>query len=161
MLDRRSIGRTSAPQLNEVEKGAIRRFADAIGDDNSIHRDDAAAKAAGYPGIVAPPSFAATLPSGSSAAALLGVAASDIVHREEAIELSRPVLAGDRLWVTSRVTEIREENTGVGIKRDVAAVEDEARDERGELVFRTRREYVFRPGRELPPPAPPHTVPQD
>ncbi len=161
MLDRRAVGRQAPPHLNEVEKGAIRRFAEAVGDDNPVHREESAAKAQGHATVVAPPTFAATLVSGQSVGALLGVAMSDIVHREQLIELSRPILAGDKIWVTSRVAEIKEENTGVGIKRDVATVEDEGRDEKGDIVFRARREYVFRPGRELPPPAAPHTVPQD
>jgi acyl dehydratase len=161
MLDRRAVGRTAAPHLNEVEKGDIRRFAESLGDDSSVFRDEAAAQAAGHPGIVAPPTFATTLQSGSPASHLLGVAASDLTQREHALQLVRPIIAGDRIWVTSRIVEIKEENTGVGIKRDVAAIEDEGRDEKGEVVFRGRREYVFRSGRELPPPAAPYTVPQD
>ena len=32
MLDKNAVGRSSPPTLNEVEKGAIRRFAEALGD---------------------------------------------------------------------------------------------------------------------------------
>jgi 5-methyltetrahydrofolate--homocysteine methyltransferase len=39
MLDRAAVGRTTPPTLNEVERGAIRRFAEALGDYNPIYFD--------------------------------------------------------------------------------------------------------------------------
>jgi len=54
MLDKSLIGRQSEPVLHEVEKGAIRRFAEALGDPNPLALDEVAARAAGYPGLVAP-----------------------------------------------------------------------------------------------------------
>ena len=47
MLDKSLIGRESETTVVEVEKGAIRRFAEAIGDANPIYADEAAARAAG------------------------------------------------------------------------------------------------------------------
>ena len=58
MLDRRLVGRTTAPGKNLVERGAVRRFAEAIGEDHPVHRSERAARALGYPGIIAPPTFA-------------------------------------------------------------------------------------------------------
>jgi len=40
MLDKNAIGRSSPPTLNEVEKGAIRRFAEALGDFNPMYYDE-------------------------------------------------------------------------------------------------------------------------
>ena len=53
------IGKGTRPVVFEVERGQIRRFANAIGEDNSIHLDEKAAKSAGFPSIVATPTFAA------------------------------------------------------------------------------------------------------
>ena len=61
MLDKSLIGRESEPVVHDVEKGAIRRFAEALGDPNPIYVDEEAARAAGYPALVAPPTFAAAL----------------------------------------------------------------------------------------------------
>jgi len=47
MLDKNAIGRSSPPTLNEVEKGAIRRFAEALGDFNPMYYDEEYARAAG------------------------------------------------------------------------------------------------------------------
>src|SRR5690606_41628823 len=41
----------------EVGRAKIAEFADAIGDDNPLHRDVEAAKEAGYPDVIAPPTF--------------------------------------------------------------------------------------------------------
>jgi hypothetical protein len=41
-----------------VEAGHILAFADAIGDENPVYRDEEAAMAAGLEGIIAPPTFA-------------------------------------------------------------------------------------------------------
>ncbi len=42
---------------NAVEAGKIRLFCKAIGEDDPIYSDEAAAKAAGYRGVTAPPTF--------------------------------------------------------------------------------------------------------
>ena len=46
-----------ATEPYEVGREKIREFADAIGDDNPAYRDKAAAKALGYPDVIAPPTF--------------------------------------------------------------------------------------------------------
>jgi acyl dehydratase len=43
--------------LGRVDAIAFQRYAVAVGDMNAIYFDDAAARAAGYPGIVAPPNY--------------------------------------------------------------------------------------------------------
>jgi acyl dehydratase len=43
--------------LGEITALAFQRYAIAVGDPNPIYFDDAAARAAGYPGVVAPPNF--------------------------------------------------------------------------------------------------------
>jgi acyl dehydratase len=45
MLDRSLVGRESEPVVVEVERGMIRRFAEALGDANPIYVDEAAAGA--------------------------------------------------------------------------------------------------------------------
>ena len=52
-----AIGVESAPALNEVEKGAIRKFAQAVGDPNPLWQDEEYAKKGPYGRIVAPPTF--------------------------------------------------------------------------------------------------------
>ena len=51
------IGFTWVSPAIEIEKGMIKRFAEAIGDDNLLWRDDQYAKMNGYGGRIAPPTF--------------------------------------------------------------------------------------------------------
>lgn len=56
-IDRTLIGQFSTPFDVEVERGAIRKFADAIGDPDPRYRDVAQARALGFDDLVAPPTF--------------------------------------------------------------------------------------------------------
>lgn len=147
MLDKNAVGRGSPPTLNEVEKGAIRRFAEAIGDFNPIYYDDEYAKAAGFPTVVAPPTFPASFHSAADLRELLGVGIKSLLHAEQTFEYERPIFAGDRIYVATRVAEVLEKPSATG-RMDVAVIEDEGRDEEGNLVFKARRTLVVRAMKE-------------
>jgi acyl dehydratase len=143
MLDRSLIGRESEPVLHEVEKGAIRRFAEALGDPNPIYVDEVAARAAGYPSLVAPPTFPVALTSNERFRHSLDLGTRSILHGEQQFEFTRPVVAGDRITVRSKVADVQE-RAGASGPMDVIVVEDEGRDDKGELVFRTRAMLILR-----------------
>jgi len=147
MLDKNAIGRSSPPTLNEVEKGAIRRFAESLGDYNPIYYDEEYARALGYPTIVAPPTFPASFHSAADLRELLGVGIKSLLHAEQGFEYERPILAGDRIYVSTRVADVLERQGPAG-KMDVALIQDEGRDEEGNLVFKARRTLVVRATRE-------------
>ncbi|MFH1485976.1 MAG: MaoC family dehydratase N-terminal domain-containing protein [Chloroflexota bacterium] len=52
-----SVGAEAEPFTYEVEKGAIRKFAVAVGDPNPLWQDEAYARKTRYGGIIAPPTF--------------------------------------------------------------------------------------------------------
>ena len=143
MLDRRVIGKNYPPALNEVEKGAIRRFAESIGDLNPVYRDEEAARAAGYRSLLAPPTFPATFTGGVDFLSVLSINPRHVLIGEQSFEYHQPICAGDRLMVSSRVVDIYEK-MGAGGVMDFAVIEDEGRDEKGELVFRARRTIIVR-----------------
>ena len=58
-LDRELVGRSYPPSaVYEVGRAKIAEFATAIGDDSPVYRDAEAARAAGHPDVIAPPTFA-------------------------------------------------------------------------------------------------------
>lgn len=89
---------------------SIREFADAIGDPNPLHRDEAAAKAAGYDAIIAPPTFLTKLNFVYGPQVLgdpeLGLNYAMVVHGEQEYEHARPVKAGDVLVARPRIGAI-------------------------------------------------------
>ena len=147
MLDKNAIGRASPPTLNEVEKGAIRRFAESLGDYNPIYYDEEYARASGYPTVVAPPTFPASFHSAADLRELLGVGIKSLLHAEQGFEYERPIFAGDRIYVATKVADVLERSGPAG-KMDVAVIEDEGRDEEGNLVFRARRTLIVRAAKE-------------
>jgi acyl dehydratase len=116
MIDRKYIG-TALPQATlEIEKGRLRFFAKAIGETDPIYTDEAAAKAAGYSTLPAPPTFifAAELDADTALAALkdMGVSLARILHGEQQFTYFAPVCAGDTITVDSRFTDIYDKKNG-------------------------------------------------
>lgn len=145
MLDKSLIGRESEPVLHEVEKGMIRRFAEALGDPNPIYVDEEAARAAGFPALVAPTTFPAVLAVNDRFRHSLDLGTRSLLLGEQQIEYGRQVVAGDRITVRSRVAEVQEK-AGPSGPMDVIVIEDEGRAADGELVFRSRETYILRRG---------------
>jgi acyl dehydratase len=145
--DHSALGRSTPPTLNEVEKGAIRRFAEAVGDLNPAYFDAEYARASGFRGVVAPPTFPLTFSAGVDVRALLGVGTRSLLLADYTVEYERPIVAGDRLVVRSRVVEAGQRPGPAG-KVEVGVVEDEGLDEAGRLVYRARRTFVVRTTRE-------------
>ncbi|HVI23296.1 MAG TPA: MaoC family dehydratase N-terminal domain-containing protein [Myxococcales bacterium] len=143
-MDRNAIGRESKPAINDVEKGSIRRFAEAIGESNPIYFEEAAARAAGYRSVVAPPTFPTTLRAGSDLReGLLLSPGKHLLQAEQSFEYARPIVAGDKLTVRSKIVEVSQRQTPSGLT-DVVVIEDEGRDEAQEVVYRSRQLWVVR-----------------
>jgi acyl dehydratase len=107
------LGRTfpaSAPY--EVSRVKIAEFAEAIGDPNPVYRDPAAAQAAGYPDVIAPPTFPVVVAMAASGKAVadpgLGVNYAMVVHGEQRFTYSRPLRAGEVVTAQSTISDIRE-----------------------------------------------------
>jgi acyl dehydratase len=98
-------------EVYEVGRAKIREFAESIGDDHPMYRDPVAAQAAGHPDVIAPPTFPIILFSHYSMADIindpeLGVDYGRLVHGDMGFQYARPVRAGDRLTVTTRIATI-------------------------------------------------------
>jgi acyl dehydratase len=143
VIDQGQIGRRTDELLLEVEKGAIRRFAEAVGDENPVYRDEAAARAAGHERIPAPPTFVTSLRPPDIREGM-GVDMRRLLHGEQSIELRRPLFAGDRVRVHARVADVSEK-TGRSGTMDVLVTEQVGVDaDSGEVVFVSRSTVLIR-----------------
>ena len=144
MVDRSAAGRESKAAVNEVEKGAIRRFAEALGETNPIYFEEAAARAAGYRNVVAPPTFPSALRAGSDLReGLLLAPGKHLLQAEQSFDYARPIVAGDKLTVRGKILEVAQRATPSG-PTEVVVIEHEGRDETGSLVYRSRQLWVVR-----------------
>ena len=104
---RRAVGVESEPKTHLVEAGAIRKFADAIGDPNPAYRGDASAAA------VAPPTFLRSLDAGPAVADFESPY-PDLLDGGSEWEYVRPVRAGDTITVTQTLVDIAEKSGRLG-----------------------------------------------
>ena len=94
-----------------VSREKIREFSRAVLSQNAMNLDPAAARAAGYADVVAPPTFAVVVQEATLAQLLAepdaGIDFSRVVHGEQNFRYSRPIVAGDELTATLRVLSVK------------------------------------------------------
>ena len=131
-INRDYVGRTFAPtEPYEVSRTKIAEFATAIGEQSPLCHDPAAARQAGYPDVIAPPTFAIVITTTSNVQVIhdsgLGVNYSMVVHGEQAFEHARPLHAGDWVVARSTIEDIREvgRHMMMTTRTDIATVDGE------------------------------------
>jgi len=109
-LDHELKGKEYQEVTFEVERGRVLQFADAIGERDPPYRDPEAAKAAGFPEQLAPPTFPTVMQIMTSGQVVvdqeLGLDYSRVVHGEQEYEWRRPIVVGDVLKATPRIADI-------------------------------------------------------
>jgi acyl dehydratase len=99
----------TAPYLVGREK--VREFARAVLATAPLHHDPTVAQSAGYRDVVAPPTFPIVVAEVTLRQLLAepdaGIDFSRVVHGEQRFSYSRPIVAGDELTATLRVTSIK------------------------------------------------------
>jgi len=111
-LDQSFVGRVYPPtEPYEVGREKIREFAAAIDDPNPAYNDPAAARALGYPDVIAPPTFPIVVTMKAAHQVVfdpdLRLDYSRVVHGEQRFTYTRPIQVGDVLQVTTSVENIR------------------------------------------------------
>jgi acyl dehydratase len=100
-----------ATEPYEVSRVKIAEFADAIGDPSPVYRDRDAALAAGYPDVIAPPTFPIVVTMAASGQAIsdpgLGINYALVVHGEQRFSYARPLHAGDVVTARSTIETIK------------------------------------------------------
>jgi hydroxyacyl-ACP dehydratase HTD2-like protein with hotdog domain len=127
------VGDTTEPVTFDVEKGAIVRLAEAIGDPHPDYAEGAAA----------PPTFPTLFNFRLRVPSLEKIDPARFIHGEQEYAYERPLRAGDRITCLSRISDVQEKETRLG-KAAFVVVETEGRDDAGELVFTGRATAIVR-----------------
>lgn len=145
MIDRKWIGHELPASILAVERSRLRFFAKAIGETRLEYTDIAAARAAGYADLPAPPTFlmAAELDSGASDQLLkdLQIPLAKLLHGEQSFTYHKPVCAGDTVTVRSVISDIYEKKDGA---LEFVVKSTRAVNQRDELVAEFRSVLVCR-----------------
>lgn len=116
MIDRNYIGHEFPPHSAQVEAGRLRLFAKATGETDPVFSDEGAARAAGHPGLPAPPTFSFCLdmdvPDPFAYLAEMGVPVQNVLHGEQQFTYHAPIHAGDTLTYRSKVADIYDKKGG-------------------------------------------------
>ncbi|WP_292836443.1 MaoC family dehydratase N-terminal domain-containing protein [Microbacterium sp.] len=124
------VGRAFAPTAPYlVGREKVREFARAVFAEDPQHVDPAAARALGYPDVVAPPTFAMVIQDLTLQQLLAepdsGIALERTVHAEQRFRYTRPIVAGDELVAQLEITNVRPFGTGAMVT-SVAEITDAA-----------------------------------
>ena len=94
-----------------VGREKVREFARAVGSTDPMSLDPAAAQAAGFADVVAPPTFAIVVQELTLQQLLAepdsGIVLSRVLHGEQRFAYTRPIVAGDELVARIEVKSIR------------------------------------------------------
>jgi acyl dehydratase len=107
-----AIGKQLPPVTYAVGREKIREYARAVGETNPLHLDVEAARAAGYPDLVAPPMFAVVYSAPAVGPGIfdpeVGIDFAMMVHGGQEFRWGKPVVAGDEITTTASVKDISE-----------------------------------------------------
>ncbi len=147
MIDRKYIGHAMPGFDVLVEKGRLRFFAKATGQTDPVYWDDAAALAAGHPGLPVPPTFLFCLemesPDPAAIRNLLGMDYLRLLHGEQGFTCHRMAYAGDVLRFDQRIEDIYDKKGGA---LEFVVRKTRVTNQRGEPVADLRAVTVLRNG---------------
>lgn len=122
------VGRTfpaTDPYLVGREK--VREFARAVLAADPQHTDPVAARALGYPDVVAPPTFAMVIQDQTLQLLLAepdsGIALERTIHAEQRFRYTRPIVAGDELTGRLTVTGVRSIGKGAMVTSEAEIID--------------------------------------
>jgi len=105
---KKHLGEEGPPQVEEIERGAIAKFARAIGETNPLYFDPEYAKKTRFGSIVAPPTFISRLHGHGPTFPRPEVPLQRVLHTDDVIEHFEPIRPGDQITVVSRFTDVFE-----------------------------------------------------
>lgn len=117
MVDRSAVGHCFAPVSARVEHGRLRYFLNTLGEQNLVYRDAEAARAAGFAGTPAPPTYLFCLEMLDAddpfeMFEVLDIDLARVLHGEQSFVYHAPVLLGDTLTFRPRVAGVTEKKGG-------------------------------------------------
>src|SRR5512142_1930100 len=111
-ISTQAIGKHYPPLAYAVGREKVREYAAAVGETNPLHHDPAAARAAGYADVVAPPMFAVVYGGAAVVRAVfdpeVAINVRYMVHGAQEFRWADPVVAGDEITTVAGVGEIRD-----------------------------------------------------
>lgn len=134
------IGKRSNKIRNTVERGAVKKFADAIGDLNPIFFDEEVGKNSRYKANIAPPTFPRVFDYGVLEG--LKLPSKGLIHGEQNYHYERPLLVGEEILCYSEVSSYFEKSGSSG-KMAFLSIKQYGEDLNGHLIFSSEQVIII------------------
>ncbi|MFC1874495.1 MaoC family dehydratase N-terminal domain-containing protein [Chloroflexota bacterium] len=135
---RSMVGIESKPSVYEIQSEPIRRWAEAIGDDNSLYHDEEYARKSRFGAMIVPPamigSYMYPVKSGGPPPKVKSPFWRSLNGGNE-YEFYQPIRAGDVLTATAKIVDLQERQGRPGIGRMLIQIRETTyKNQHGELV---------------------------
>ncbi|MBV7504631.1 MaoC family dehydratase N-terminal domain-containing protein [Bacillus sp. sid0103] len=134
------IGKQSNKVKNVVERGAVKKFAEAIGDLHPIYFDEETGKNSRYHANIAPPTFPRTFEYGDIDG--LNLPNKGLIHGEQTFHYERPLRVGEEIYCFSKVKNYFEKKGNFG-EMGFLVLESFGEDASGALIFSSTSTVVI------------------
>lgn len=126
------IGAQSGKVKNYVERGAVKKFAEAIGDPHPIYVDEETGRKSRYQSNIAPPTFPRVFDYGSIEG--LRLPNKGLIHGEQSFHYERPLLVGEEILCYSVLKNYFERKGALG-EMGFLIIESYGEDTAGTICF--------------------------
>jgi acyl dehydratase len=134
------IGKQSNKVKNVVERGAVKKFAEAIGDLHPIYFDEEVGEKSRYKKNIAPPTFPRTFDYGVIEG--LNLPNKGLIHGEQTFHYERPLLVGEETYCYSKVKSYFEKKGNFG-EMGFLVLESYGEDLVGNTIFSSTSTVVI------------------
>ena len=134
------IGKQSSKIKNVIERGAVKKFAEAIGDLKPIYFDEETGKQSRYKNNIAPPTFPRVFDYGVIEG--LNLPIKGLIHGEQTFHYERPLLVGEEILCYSIVKSYAEKKGSFG-NMGFLVLESFGEDLSGKTIFSSTSTIVI------------------
>ncbi|WHY88377.1 MaoC family dehydratase N-terminal domain-containing protein [Neobacillus novalis] len=134
------IGKLSNKVRNAVERGAVKKFAEAIGDLHPIYFDEETGRLSYYKNNIAPPTFPRVFDYGVIEG--FNLPNKGLIHGEQTFHYERPLLVGEELYCYTKVKNYFEKKGSFG-EMGFLVLENNGEDLEGKTIFSSTATIVI------------------
>lgn len=141
--DRSLYGKEHLAGPFEITKEQVQAFTQSVGETNPVALDEAAASAAGFDGLVAPPTFCTVLVHRVSLPDIKLEFGKMQVHAGQRVQPKAPIVVGDRLTASSHLKDVYAK-TGRSGTMVFIVWETTFRNQNGDVVAEVQESFARR-----------------
>lgn len=134
------IGKKSSKVKNTVERGAVKKFAEAVGDLHPIYVDEETGRNSRYRCNIAPPTFPRVFDYGEIAELFLPN--KGLIHGEQTYHYKRPLRVGENILCYSEIKNYYDKKGAFG-EMGFLVIESFGEDTDGHLVFTSTQTVII------------------